>query len=91
MTATRRCMDTDFNPHSRKGSDQNTSESLSISHLISIHTPARGVTNVSVDTIMYLCISIHTPARGVTDPIKYNGEDGDISIHTPARGVTLTE
>ena len=56
---------THFNPHSREGSDI---AGRHVQHhiMISIHTPARGVTQV------YRCvepdefISIHTPARGVT-------------------------
>ena len=55
----------DFNPHSRKGSDVNML-SFTPEQIISIHTPARGVTTYE-QAINYLgSISIHTPARGVT-------------------------
>ena len=55
-----------FNPHSRKGSDRCIAI-LSCILLISIHTPARGVTVLQVAEAAHgLLISIHTPARGVT-------------------------
>ena len=38
-----------------------------INDLISIHTPARGVTSMVPGQIAQLEISIHTPARGVTE------------------------
>ncbi len=70
--------------------------------LISIHTPAKGVTVVSLLTWSSLQISIHTPEKGVTAvswwyPHSREGSDGSkwviyyisvISIHTPAKGVT---
>ena len=34
---------------------------------ISIHTPTRGVTGVSVKESFFIDISIHTPTRGVTN------------------------
>ena len=33
---------------------------------ISIHTPAKGVTEIRVGDIVMCVISIHTPAKGVT-------------------------
>ena len=58
---------------------------------ISIHTPARGVTQFQAGSTQGIIISIHTPARGVT---QYDGDKvacvASISIHTPARGVTGT-
>ena len=56
---------------------------------ISIHTPARGVTQDIPYVAAYLYdISIHTPARGVTIQRICDFAYADISIHTPARGVT---
>ena len=37
---------------------------------ISIHTPAKGVTDVSWGMMVRTTISIHTPAKGVTDGVK---------------------
>ena len=55
---------------------------------ISIHTPAKGVTDPEGYQIYGLGISIHTPAKGVTDPEGYQIYGLGISIHTPAKGVT---
>ena len=57
--------------------------------LISIHTPARGVTGVCRRRRCTENISIHTPARGVTSQSIHLIFCFRISIHTPARGVTL--
>ena len=56
---------TDFNPHSREGSDasQKTDEQKAA---ISIHTPAKGVTPFLPPLSPLMAISIHTPAKGVT-------------------------
>ena len=56
--------------------------------VISIHTPARGVTLSFHIWPVPLNISIHTPARGVTHWLRYLLLSVFISIHTPARGVT---
>ena len=55
---------------------------------ISIHTPARGVTQPNKIKRQAERISIHTPARGVTSAPIYGHRPVYISIHTPARGVT---
>ena len=55
-----------FNPHSRKGSDS-SSVTINIWTIISIHTPARGVTIQLATVPDNPIISIHTPARGVTE------------------------
>ena len=55
---------------------------------ISIHTPARGVTDMDTEYKKLKAISIHTPARGVTKSGFETYYADDISIHTPARGVT---
>ena len=54
-----------FNPHSREGSD---AKQLGVKSdfEISIHTPAKGVTNLKGLDIVCVYISIHTPAKGVT-------------------------
>ena len=58
--------------------------------IISIHTPARGVTlEVVHSKTKTTKISIHTPARGVTRLDSAARMNILISIHTPARGVTL--
>ena len=55
-----------FNPHSRKGSDRQLRQTWPPC-MISIHTPARGVTYGLVRRgFLVMLISIHTPARGVT-------------------------
>ena len=61
-----------FNPHSRKGSDFDRFRVIIREFDISIHTPARGVTEWAKLTYKQDVISIHTPARGVTisTPIK---------------------
>ena len=76
-----------FNPHSREGSD--LCQFLDAVHrIISIHTPARGVTHCDGSMGRDQHISIHTPARGVTIRIRRRCRKQTISIHTPARGVT---
>ena len=55
----------DFNPRSRKGSDQ--IERMEPTDLmISIHAPARGATATPHESKVYPTISIHAPARGAT-------------------------
>ena len=56
--------------------------------LISIHTPAKGVTGYSSLRAGITNISIHTPAKGVTPPPSPMEQMRAISIHTPAKGVT---
>ena len=56
----------DFNPHSREGSDQTARKRKRYLILISIHTPAKGVTTYSAGVFAGYVISIHTPAKGVT-------------------------
>ena len=57
--------DESFNPHSRKGSD-NGLVLFAVLFLVSIHTPAKGVTGLSSDYFAKADVSIHTPAKGVT-------------------------
>ena len=54
-----------FNPHSRMGSDSVIGSLLS-TILVSIHTPAWGVTNLPLCSRCLSAVSIHTPAWGVT-------------------------
>ena len=56
--------------------------------LISIHTPAKGVTYTSTYKGKLAKISIHTPAKGVTCTVVCETDGCSISIHTPAKGVT---
>ena len=58
------------------------------SRLISIHTPAKGVTLPAIVFVVGLDISIHTPAKGVTYDAYQFFSFHLISIHTPAKGVT---
>ena len=58
----------DFNPHSRKGSDEYSKQATD-RLIISIHTPARGVTGKRRRNSSSMQISIHTPARGVTENV----------------------
>ena len=67
-------------PHDAQGKVTN--------ELISIHTPARGVTFQCFRLPSKSVISIHTPARGVTPQFRKCHFAIFISIHTPARGVT---
>ncbi len=55
----------DFNPHSREGSDSSCIATYKLM-IISIHTPAKGVTHYGGRGIKMCDISIHTPAKGVT-------------------------
>ena len=54
-----------FNPHSREGSDLMPTGLLYMG-VISIHTPAKGVTMSQWKWNDVELISIHTPAKGVT-------------------------
>ena len=56
--------------------------------LISIHTPAKGVTLHLLEVLLLLTISIHTPTKGVTEGFVVDGYLDGISIHTPTKGVT---
>ena len=78
---------TDFNPHSREGSDVFLSI-LPTLFRISIHTPAKGVTSMALSDLKVASISIHTPAKGVTEELTGEEIEVTISIHTPAKGVT---
>ena len=59
--------------------------------LISIHTPAKGVTREHSGADSGIGISIHTPAKGVTSLMAYDTKELAISIHTPAKGVTVDD
>ena len=77
----------DFNPHSREGSDGIHCVATQKSE-ISIHTPAKGVTRTGASVWLGVRISIHTPAKGVTGRCTGSESGYVISIHTPAKGVT---
>ena len=55
-----------FNPHPREGGDLWHPEYGLMRTVISIHTPAKGVTLVLLCIPDRIAISIHTPAKGVT-------------------------
>ena len=77
----------DFNPHFRKGSD-NEFRFDKYYDQISIHTSAREVTLAFVTFSSTALISIHTSAREVTPPPVNVTISPFISIHTSAREVT---
>ena len=77
----------DFNPRSRKGSDQEYND-LRGKYEISIHAPARGATLPGCSSEWGSDISIHAPARGATKKVSENYVTKAISIHAPARGAT---
>ena len=54
-----------FNPRSRKGSDD-INKIIDMFDSISIHAPARGATDPLVNYDLTITISIHAPARGAT-------------------------
>ncbi len=76
-----------FNPHSRKGRPYEAAD-IKWHRVISIHTPARGVTIRISSNVAGGYISIHTPAKGVTGLRYESVRNFGISIHTPAKGVT---
>ena len=55
-----------FNPHSRMGSDVSDFYGYMEARVVSIHTPAWGVTAEYQYMIVGSMVSIHTPAWGVT-------------------------
>ena len=54
-----------FNPRAREGRDAGELV-LSSLHLVSIHAPARGATDMPAVIALYHPVSIHAPARGAT-------------------------
>ena len=79
----------DFNPHSRKGSDDKNAYGQWI-YTISIHTPARGVTGFPASSKWCIIPFQSTLPHGEWLPQdKKERVNVEISIHTPARGVTF--
>ncbi len=78
---------TDFNPHSRKGSDKG-STAFNCCSKISIHTPARGVTDAPISPYTYVRHFNPHSRKGSDLQRGLEGVIACISIHTPARGVT---
>ena len=77
-----------FNPHTHEGCDLHDL-ALKQLDLVSIHTPTKGVTWISLYFCNAVAVSIHTPTKGVTkDRIKQR-RAALVSIHTPTKGVTL--
>ena len=58
-------------------------------HVVSIHTPTKGVTTATTAATATSAVSIHTPTKGVTQVIKGTITQLKVSIHTPTKGVTL--
>ncbi len=56
--------------------------------MVSIHTPAWGVTFKELYDEINNPVSIHTPAWGVTGYALSRSQTHSVSIHTPAWGVT---
>ena len=80
-----------FNPHSRKGSDNFFLCGISCHWSISIHTPARGVTQEQLQLVVINSVFQSTLPQGEwRSSGRRQRSHWWISIHTPARGVTIT-
>ena len=77
-----------FNPHTREGCDPLGKRDRGLVRQISIHTPVKGVTCITMWFESSKKISIHTPVKGVTCYDCGREFDCSISIHTPVKGVT---
>ena len=77
-----------FNPHSREGSDGMLSTQKYTDFAISIHTPAKGVTNYLVSILLMKLFQSTLPRREWRIAKIYPSIEDMISIHTPAKGVT---
>ncbi len=60
----------------------------SITIQFSIHTPTRGATFLSIETVENRIFSIHAPTRGATRTPRQRARFTTFSIHTPTRGAT---
>ena len=60
-------------------------------HMISIHVPAWGTTNIFLSTLVLIPISIHVPAWGTTSYSLMRTLAFVISIHVPAWGTTVNK
>ncbi len=56
---------------------------------ISIHIPAKGTTNTTLQDGSTEWISIHVPAKGTTLNLLFTSASLPISIHVPAKGTTV--
>ena len=79
---------TNFNPHSREGSDRARKAIMKALKNFNPHSREGSDENGALFKVIYT-ISIHTPAKGVTILALRSAIYGLISIHTPAKGVTL--
>ena len=77
----------DFNPRSRKGSDQAMRRLQDFSHHFNPRS-RKGSDEVDLPVELGGGISIHAPARGATPGIRKGLKGTMISIHAPARGAT---
>ena len=78
---------TNFNPHSREGSDS-TAYYMTKNLIISIHTPAKGVTTSAAPSFQIWKFQSTLPRREWQYIAKKSDQSQGISIHTPAKGVT---
>ena len=77
-----------FNPHSRKGSDFYWLHDF-LFYVISIHTPARGVTRLPCKPEYRISYFNPHSRKGSDVKVSVSTIFKSISIHTPARGVTF--
>ncbi len=63
VAETRSLLVLNFNPHSREGSDDNRNALIKCNQLISIHTPAKGVTEYRNDIILRYGFQSTLPRR----------------------------
>ena len=60
----------------------------SVDILVSIHAPAKGATEMTVESGGLYLVSIHAPAKGATSLSWINPSAVRVSIHAPAKGAT---
>ena len=77
-----------FNPHSREGSDKRAGAGVTLG-VISIHTPAKGVTKIKKLSKIGSFISIHTPAKGVIHRCLHKRTFDDFNPHSREGSDTL--
>ena len=79
--------DSDFNPRSREGSDEDY-QCLLQALDISIHAPVKGATRAQQSCHVSHRISIHAPVKGATGCPGHPRAQRRISIHAPVKGAT---
>ena len=78
-----------FNPHSREGSDMSRLYARIFISRISIHTPAKGVTSRFRNYWIFSRYFNPHSREGSDRPVVDFFAPYSISIHTPAKGVTI--